>query len=124
MDLYSFLYILGICFSYFIYIWLLISGIDDTMSNSFNFQLTIFAVIASIATFLKLPKSFSVNGTLREQCLFLGLFTLEILALIFNILSYRNNMKYLVYILTTIIIILYFIILYIYIPKFNINRNK
>lgn len=120
MKLDLILYYLGILLSYLLYIWVLISGIYDYMSNNYNIQLTILIIIAMIASFMKLPKSFlGKTGTLREQILFSGVFTIQTLGLILNVLAFRNKYEYLSYIFVILIVIIYIIAALIFIPRFK-----
>ena len=125
MDRYTLLYFIGIFFSLATYLWLLISGIEDSITYKANLQLTILAAISFVGSFVKLPKCFISNsGTLREQCLFFGLHTLQAVGLIFNIFAFRKDYTNISYILIGLISVIYIVNFIIFFPKFMFFRKK
>lgn len=124
MDLYLFLFYFGTFMSFMIGVSWLFSGIQNSIKKKYNYQLTISALIALVASWTKLPHSYlNDDGSTREQILFFGLFTIQIISLIPNIYAFRDkhpNYYYLIFAL----ILLYLISCYIFIPKFNLLKHS
>lgn len=119
-KLYKILYFIGIILSLATYVWLLIAGVDDAITHNYNIQLTILAAIALLGSYVKLPQCFfSTTGTLREQILFFGIHSLQIIGLILNILAFRKDFMYISYILSVVITIFYIISCILFIPRFK-----
>ena len=125
MDNFTILYYIGIFGSLSTYAWTLFSGVEDAISGKYNLQLTIMLSISILASFVKLPKCFfSDEGTLREQLLFFGLFTLQALGLMFNIYAFRHKYHHDSNILISILVLFYIISFIVFFPRFLFFKNK